>query len=147
LDAGAFWFGGITLNNKYVTVMNKQNNHQQQAREKYESRIKQTRAYILDKNLKGQLNNQKWLAIFEWMEKHPSAFTLTTLLNTDTQHCTFIRELGDNSILIDDPGMFIVFLEIHTLTIPTSDALSIFLDELHVPYAEFDQLIEITGYR
>lgn len=130
-----------------MTNTNKHNTHRHHDREKYDSRIKQTRAYILDNNLSGLLNNQKWQKIFEWVERNQTPFTLTTLLNSNEQTCTFIRELENNSILIDDSGQFIDFLEINKLTVSKSLSLTSFLAESSIDYADNDKTTVIIGYR
>lgn len=130
-----------------MTFTNKHNNHRQDAREKYDSRIKQTRAYIVDNKLSGLLNNQKWQRIFEWLEKNQTAFTLTILLNPDQRTCTFIRELENNSILVDDSEQFVDFLEISKLTISKFTTLTSFLDKSNIKYSENDKTLDIIGYR
>ncbi len=130
-----------------MTQTNKQNTQRQHDLEKYESRIKQTRAYILKNNLGGLLNNHKWREIFEWLEKNQTPFTLTTLLDSTEQTCTFIRELERDSILLDDSGQFIDFLEINKLTVSKSNSLKTFLDKLNVEFADTDKTFVIFCYR
>lgn len=130
-----------------MTQTNKHNTNRHNDREKYDSRIKRARAYIHDNNLSGLLNYQKWYKIFEWLQINQTSFTLTTLLNPNVQTCTFIRELENNSILIDDSGQFIDFLEINKLTIPKTISLTLFLNSTHVEYVDNNNTTEIFGYR
>ncbi len=130
-----------------MTLTNKHNINKQRDREKHNSRIKQTRKYILDNSLMGLLNNQKWQNVFEWLEGNKIEFKLITLLNPLERNCDFIRELETNSILIDDSGEFIDFLEIKKLTIFKSSSLITFLNESNIEYLDNSEMLDIVGYR
>ncbi len=130
-----------------MTRTNKQYSYKHFEHEKYQSRIKQTRAYILNNNLSGLLNNHKWQEIFEYLKFNHVPFTLTTLLNSTEKTCTFIRELENNCILIDDSGQFIDFFEIKTLKTSKHDSLKTFLDKLNIEYIDSDTDVEIICYR
>jgi hypothetical protein len=80
-----------------------------------QSRIKQTRALIETKGLSGLFNNTKWLEVFEWIDDSRMAFDIKLLSEDNIRHCDFIRELENTSVLIDDTGDFIEFLEIELL--------------------------------
>lgn len=130
-----------------MTTTKKNKEFRQFNGEKEVSRIKDTRAYILKNNLTGLMNNHKWREIFEWLEKNQIKFTLTSLLSSTELNCTFIRELEDDCLLIDDSGQFIFFLEINTIILPKSNPTKSFLEEMDIVYLEIDETFSVIGYR
>lgn len=112
-----------------------------------QSRIKQTKRLILEHNFAGLLNNQKWFRIFDWLNMNSIDFHLKTLNSSDKVICKFIRELEKSSILIDDSGNFIEFLEIESITIKKTDKILFLLKELNVDYSACGSCIDINGYR
>ncbi len=130
-----------------MTTTKKNKEFRQLNGEKVVSRIKDTRAHILKNNLTGLMNNHKWREIFEWLEKNRIKFTLTSLLSSTEYYCTFIRELEDDCLLIDDSGQFINFLEINTIILPKSNSTKSFLEEMDIVYLEIDETFIVIAYR
>ena len=112
-----------------------------------QSRIKQTKDLILTKRLSGLLNNTKWHEIFEWIEGSRIEFEIKLLSETEPRHIDFIRELEDSSVLLDDKGDFVEFLEIESLTIKNDEKSIEYLDNLRVEYTDHADDLTILGYR
>ena len=93
------------------------------------------------------MNNQKWYRIFEWIEQNNSEFELKTLLSSDIKKSNVILELENSSILIDNSGNFIDFLELEQLTLKNTAVLKAQLNKLNVGFIEQSDEIEIKGYR
>ncbi|SEA79486.1 hypothetical protein [Psychroflexus halocasei] len=93
------------------------------------------------------MNNQKWYRVFELVEENHSEFELKTLLSSDIKVSNDILELENNSVLIDNSGDFIEFLELEKLTLKTTSELEIQLKKLNVDFTEQSDKIEINGYR
>jgi len=116
-------------------------------KEKRDSRIKGTRNFILKYTTGSLMNNQKWYRIFEWIEQNNSEFELKTLLSSDIKKSNVILELENSSILIDNSGNFIDFLELEQLTLKNTAVLKAQLNKLNVGFIEQSDEIEIKGYR
>lgn len=116
-------------------------------KEKRDSRIKETRNFILKHTSGSLMNNQKWYRVFELVEQNHSEFELKTLLSSDIKISNNILELENNSVLIDNSGNFIDFLELEKLTLKSTPELETQLKELNVDFTEQLGKIEINGYR
>jgi len=116
-------------------------------KEKRDSRIKETRSLISNKTKGSLMNNQKWNSVFELIESGMTEFKLKTLLNEHSISCDFIRELEGTSILIDNSGNYIEFLEIERLTFNESNELIKELRKLNVEFTSERGELEIHGYR
>jgi len=116
-------------------------------KEKRDSRIKDTRKFIIEKASSSLLNNQKWYQIFEFIELCRSEFELKTLLSSDLKKASNIFELEQNSLLIDNSGDFIDFLELEKVTLKNTSELTDELKKLNVEFLEKSNRIEIHGYR
>jgi hypothetical protein len=112
-----------------------------------QSRIKQTKDLILAERLSGLLNNTKWHEIFEWIEESRTEFEIKLLSETEPLHSDFIRELEDSSVLVDDKGGFVEFLEIESVTIKNDKKSIEYLDNLRVEYTAHADDLTILGYR
>jgi hypothetical protein len=110
------------------------------------SRVTQTRNLIVTKGLSGLLNNTKWYQIFEWIEQARISFDIKLLSEVDSRHCSFIKELEDTSILADDKGDFVEFLEIESLTFKRDKKLVDLLDKLGAVYLSETDNITVRGY-
>ena len=117
------------------------------SKEKRDYRIKETRNLILKKNYGSLLNNQKWYRIFEWIEQHNYEFELKTLLSSDIKKANDILELEQSSILIDNSGNFIEFLELEQLILNKTSELKSELKNLNIEFYEELNKIIIQGYR
>jgi len=117
------------------------------SKEKRDSRIKETRNFILEKTNGSLLNNQKWYRIFEWIEQHQSEFELKTLVSSEYKKADHIFELEKSSILIDNSGDFIEFLELEQLILKNTSELKTELEKLNVEFFEQADFIKINGYR
>jgi hypothetical protein len=116
--------------------------------ERRQSRINRTRELILAKGLSGLLNNKKWLEIFEHLENERTAFDIKLLSEDHLRHADFILELENTSVLVDNTGDFVDFLEIEFLRIRKDDTFVKHLDNLEVDHLdEAENLIIIQGYR
>jgi hypothetical protein len=93
------------------------------------------------------LNNTKWSKIFEWIEDSRLEFEIKLLSETNPRHCDFIKELADNSVLVDNSGDFVEFLEIESLTLKRGKKSIEFLDSLGVEYLDKADNLMIAGYR
>ena len=115
--------------------------------EKRISRIDQTKKLILNKNYSGTLNNRKWIRIFSYLQDHNIKFKIATLTGKQLE-VDFIRELADTSILIDDSGDFIEFLEIDQLIVNKKDeGLLSMLHNRNIEYQQEDSFILIEAYK
>lgn len=115
--------------------------------ERRQSRINRTRELIRTKGLSGLLNNTKWFEIFDHLENARTAFDIKLLSEDHLRHADFILELENTSVLVDNTGDFIDFLEIEFLKIRKNDTLAKHLDNLKVDnFDEADNII-IQGYR
>ena len=115
--------------------------------EKRISRIDQTKKLILNKNYSGTLNNQKWIRIFSYLQDNNIKFKIATLTGKQLE-VDFIRELADSSILMDDSGDFIEFLEIDQLIINKKDeGLLIMLHNRNIEYQQEESFILIEAYK
>jgi extradiol dioxygenase family protein len=117
------------------------------SKEELDSRIKETRNFILEKTSGSILNNHKWYRIFEWIEQNNSEFELKTLLSPDIRKSEHILELEQTSILIDNSGNFIEFLELEKVTLKNTPELKNELIKLNVDFYEELNRVEIYGYR
>ena len=93
------------------------------------------------------MDNHKWREIFDWIDQHHLPFELKTLLSDQTRSCDRIRELETTSILIDDTGDFIEFLEIEAITARKTNELIRLLDKLNIDYYDRSKWMEIKGYQ
>ena len=115
--------------------------------EKRESRLKQTKQFILSNSISGLLNNQKWYDLFDWLDNEKVSFKMKILLSSEEQNCDWIRELEDTSILIDDTGNFIEFFEIEKIKTTNHNGLSEFLRLSNFEYDDSQEEIEVYGYK
>ena len=81
-------------------------------KEKRESRIKQTRKFILENTSYSRLNNHKWYEISELVEQYCSEFEIKILLSSELIKSNQIYELEQSSLLVDNYDGFIEFLEL-----------------------------------
>lgn len=117
------------------------------SKEKRDSKLKQTKSLILEKNYVSLLNNQKWYQIFECIEQNNSEFELKTLLSYSLKKVTAIFELEQSSILVDNTGNFIEFFELEKIIINKTPEIRYELNMLNIElYEELDKII-IQGYR
>lgn len=112
-----------------------------------DSRIKETRNLIISKSFSSLMNNQKWYRIFEWIEQHHYEFKLKTLISSEIIKIDQINELEKSSILIDNSGDFIKFLELEQLILKNTTELRAELEKQNVEFIEQDNFIEVNGYR
>ena len=130
-----------------MTASNKDKEFNQRQREKRQSRLKLTKQYISANSTIGLLNNSKWLNLFEYLDRTRNEFQIKTLMANDLRSCSYIRELESMSVLIDDSGDFIEFLEIDTLRTKSTDDIIKLLDNLNIEYSNYNGFIEVCGYR
>lgn len=130
-----------------MTQTNRSDIYKQREREKRLSHIKDVKKNISTNFTNGLLNNQKWSKIFEWLDDYSFDFQIKTLLSDDYKTCTFIRELEQTALLINDNGVFIEFLEIEHLKVKKTNELLILLNNLNIEYDDQQEFIEIDGYR
>ena len=130
-----------------MTASNKDKEFNQRQREKRQSRLKLTKQYIFANSTIGLLNNSKWLHLFEYFDRTHNEFQIKTLMANDLRSCSYIRELESTSVLIDDSGDFIEFLEIDTLRTKSTDDIIKLLDNLNIEYSNYNGFIEVCGYR
>ena len=114
---------------------------------KRDSRIKETRNFILKKTSGSLLNNHKWYWIFELIEQHNAEFELKTLLSPEIRKPEHILELEQTSILIDNSGDFIEFLELEHLTLNNTSELKAELEKTNIEFITELNKIRIHGYR
>lgn len=129
-----------------MTQTNKANINNQREQEKRLSRLKITKNLILNNSFAGLLNNQKWGRIFAVLDFTNTEFEIKTLLSENYRTCSLIRELETTSLLIDDSGDFIEFLEIDRLKTKKVNELITLLDEMKIKYTDRNERIEIEGY-
>lgn len=127
--------------------MQKSELHILREKEKRDSRIKETRNFILKNSAVSLMNNQKWFQVFELIEQKCSEFELKTLLSSDVIISNHILELENNSVLIDNSGDFIDFLELEKLTLKSTLKLKVQLKKLNIEFTEHSEKIDINGYR
>lgn len=121
-------------------------NINQRTTEKRKSRLKATKQYLLENSISGLLNNQKWYKLFDWLHIERISFKLKFLVSKEEIKCDWIREVENTSILIDDSGDFIEFLEIESLKIPNKEEIVEFLKTSNIHYIEAPDEIEVRGY-
>lgn len=119
----------------------------QRIKEKRNSRIKETRNFIVEKTNGSLMNNRKWLRVFELIEQRNSEFEIKTLLASGIRKADQILELESSSLLIDNSGDFIEFLEIELLVLKNTSDLKSEMKKLNVEFTERADFIEIHGYR
>jgi hypothetical protein len=112
-----------------------------------DSRIKETQNFIRSKSFSTLMNNHKWFRIFELIEEHQAEFELKTLLSAKIRKVKSIIELEKSSILIDNSGEFIEFLELEQITLKNTSELKYRLDKLNADFYEELDAIRIQGYR
>ena len=112
-----------------------------------DSRIKETRNFIRSKSFSSLMNNHKWFQIFELIEEQQSEFDLKTVLSSEIRKADSILELEKSSILIDNSGEFIEFLELEQIVVKSTLELKSELDKLNVDFYEEMDKIKIQGYR
>jgi hypothetical protein len=112
-----------------------------------EARIKNTNGFILQKNLSGFMNNTKWYKFFDWLWAHQIPFEIKSLLSNEIKKCNEIYELEDTSILIDNSGDFIEFLEIEIVTVAKSEIVKNYLTEQNIEFADQFQQLRVIAYR
>ncbi|MEM7162358.1 MAG: DUF6678 family protein, partial [Bacteroidota bacterium] len=93
-----------------------------------DSRIKETRNFIRSKSLSSLMNNHKWFQIFELIKEQQTEFELKTVLSSEIRKAHSILELEKSSILIDNSGEFIEFLELDQIIIKNTLELKSELD-------------------
>lgn len=125
----------------------KSEQYQIRKKEIRDSRIKETRNFIRSKSFSSLMNNHKWFQIFELIEEHQSEFELKTLLSSEIRKADSIHELEKSSILIDNSGEFIEFLELEQIVVKRTLELKSELDKLNVDFYEEMNNIKIQGYR
>ncbi len=121
--------------------------YQIRKKEIQDSRIKETQNFIRSKSLSSLMNNHKWFQIFELIEKHQFEFELKTLLSSKIRKNDSILELEKSSILIDNSGEFIEFLELEQIVVKSTLEFKSELDKLNVDFYEEMNNIKIQGYR
>jgi predicted TIM-barrel fold metal-dependent hydrolase len=121
--------------------------HSLREKEKYNSRIRDTRDFILNHTKGSLLNNQKWNQIFQSIEMMGFEFEIKTLLSTDIVSSKSILELEEKHILVNHSGNFIKFLEIEKLILDDSSELRSEFDKLNVEFFTESEKIIINGYR
>ncbi len=121
--------------------------HKLRNKEKRESRIKETQNFILSKTYGSLMNNRKWYRIFEWIELNKIRFKLKTLLSPEFRNVDQIFELESNSVLIEDSGNFIEYLELEEIILEKRSEIKSLLEKLNVEFIEELNSIRILGYR
>ena len=111
-----------------------------------DSRIKETRNFIRSKSFSSLMNNHKWFQIFELIEEQQSEFELKTVRSFEIRKADSILELEKSSILIDNSGEFIEFLELEQITLKNTAELKSELNNLNVDFYEESDKIKIRGY-
>ncbi|WP_370632431.1 DUF6678 family protein [Marixanthomonas sp. SCSIO 43207] len=111
-----------------------------------DSRIKETRNFIRSKSFSSLMNNHKWFQIFELIEEQQSEFELKTVRSFEIRKADSILELEKSSILIDNSGEFIEFLELEQITLKNTSELKSELNNLNVDFYEESDKIKIRGY-
>ena len=111
-----------------------------------DSRIKETRNFIRSKSFSSLMNNHKWFQIFELIEEQQSEFELKTVRSFEIRKADSILELEKSSILIDNSGEFIEFLELEQITLKNTAELKSELNNLNVDFYEESDKIKICGY-
>lgn len=110
-------------------------------------RIKTTRTFIASHTKASYLNNTKWRELLDRVWELNAPFAYKTLLEDNWKDCSFIRELEEQAVLLDDTGDFIEFLEIEAIEVPSEERLSDFLNLKHIPYTIQNGKLLIQAYR
>ena len=121
--------------------------YQIRKKEKRYSRIKETQNLIRSKSFSSLMNNHKWYRILEFIEKNKSEFDLKILLSSEITKTNKIIELEKSSLLTDNSGEFIYFLELESITLKNTSELISELDKLNVDFYKKMDSIKIQGYR
>ena len=124
----------------------KSEQYQIKKKEIRDSRIKETRNFIRSKSFSSLMNNHKWFQIFELIEEQQSEFELKTVRSFEIRKADSILELEKSSILIDNSGEFIEFLELEQITLKNTAELKSELNNLNVDFYEESDKIKIRGY-
>ena len=114
---------------------------------KRNSRIMDSKNFILNNSLSGCLNNTKWKELFDVIEMNNLSFELKTLLSNNIIKCEFIREVENSALLIDDSGNFIEYLEIDNIMINRNKNIKEFLIDKRIEYLEDEKRITVFGYK
>lgn len=114
-----------------------------------DSIIKETRNLIISNNLSGLMNNQKWINVFEWIEINRVEFEIKTLLfsNISNTKINKIFELDEKSLLLDNSGNFIDFLEIEFIKLEKTPQTIEALNCFNIEFIEENNKLKIQGYR
>ena len=115
-------------------------------REKRDSRIKEVRNYISNTSLSSLMNNVKWFKVLEEVEFRDVTFKMKLLLNSETIEVNQIFEIEESSILINNNGEFIEFMEIESIEVPRSIEFKSFCNRMKLLYSEKMDHIQINGY-
>lgn len=111
------------------------------------SRGELTRELIRKNGLSGRLNNTKWHEILEWIDESRLSFDIKLLSELNFRYCDFIRELEKTSVLLDESGDFIEFLEIEFLKLEKNENVVNHLEILGKDHIEEIEWVIIQGYR
>jgi len=112
-----------------------------------QSRLKETKEYILKSTTGGLMNNVKWYALFESIDSLRLNFSVKTLLSDDVKNASIIYELEDTSILFTDDGNFIEFIEIEKIEVDGSDEFESRLKNDNIEYYLINNRICVQGYK
>ena len=115
-------------------------------KEKRDSRIKEVKNYISNTSLSSLMNNVKWFKVLEEVEFRDVTFKMKLLLNSETIEVDQIFELEESSILINNNGEFIEFMEIESIEVPRSIEFKSFCNRMKLLYSEKMDHIQINGY-
>ncbi|NQZ85908.1 MAG: hypothetical protein HRU03_09390, partial [Nanoarchaeales archaeon] len=105
-------------------------------KEKRDSRIKEVKNYISNTSLSSLMNNVKWFKVLEEVEFRDVTFKMKLLLNSETIEVNQIFELEESSILINNNGEFIEFMEIESIEVPRSIEFKSFCNRMKLLYSE-----------
>ncbi len=125
---------------------NKQKNFNNFEKQKNLSRLKRVKKIILEKGFYGVLNNQKWFAIFEIIEKNNISFKIKLVDVEREKYCEFIIELESTSLLINNFRNYIEFFEIEYIELHKNNEMLNFLNSKKTNYVENNNKIKILGY-
>ena len=115
-------------------------------KEKRDSRIKEVKNYISNTSLSSLMNNVKWFKVLEEVEFRDVTFKMKLLLNSETIEVNQIFEIEESSILINNNGEFIEFMEIESIEVPRSIEFKSFCNRMKLLYSEKMDHIQINGY-
>lgn len=121
--------------------------YQVRKKEIRDSRIKETQNFIRSESFSSTMNNHEWFRVFELIQEHLFEFEIKTLISSEIKRIESILELEKSSILIDNSGEFIEFLELEQITLKNTLKLKSELDKLNVDFYEELDKIRIQGYR